>query len=163
MNYLKIKKIAESSGIKRFASGIDTSKLCSIGAGVKAAALITADSAESLIRLMELLTEEKIRYIIIGGGTNTIFTADQPDLVLIRLGKPLGRISIDDSGIIEAGASASMPVLVRKAASSGLDLAFMAGIPGTVGGGICGNSGSSDKWICDSIREVEYICRTDRG
>jgi UDP-N-acetylmuramate dehydrogenase len=92
-----------------------------------------------------------------------IFTADHPDLVLIRLGKSLGRINIDDEGILEAGASAGMPVLVKKAADCGLDLSFMAGIPGTVGGGVCGNSGSSGKWIYDSIYEVEYIRWSKKG
>jgi UDP-N-acetylmuramate dehydrogenase len=56
-----------------------------------------------------------------------------------------------------------MPVLVKKAADCGLDLTFMAGIPGTVGGGICGNSGSSGKWIFDTILEVEYIRRLKNG
>ncbi len=163
MNYSKINKITESCGIKKPVFDIDTSKLCSMGAGRKSAALITADSAESLLRLMTALEEEKIKNMVIGGGTNMIFTEDRPDLVLIRLGQSLGKISIDNNGVIETGASADMPVLVKKAAGSGLDLAFMAGIPGTAGGAVCGNSGSSGKWINDSIREVEYIRRTDRG
>jgi UDP-N-acetylmuramate dehydrogenase len=163
MNYSKIKKIAESCGIKKPVFDINTSSLCSIGAGGKAAALFTADSAESLLRLMSSLEKERIRYVLIGGGTNIIFASDQPDLVIIKLGRPLDKISIDKKGIIKTGASAGMPVLVKKAAECGLDLTFMAGIPGTVGGAVCGNSGSSVKWIYDSIREVEYIRRRNNG
>jgi UDP-N-acetylmuramate dehydrogenase len=163
MNYLKIKKIIKSSGIRKPVFGVNTSGLCSMGAGGKASALITADSAESLIRVLTSLEEEEIEYAIIGGGTNIVFTGDNIDIVLIKLGRSLGKISIDAEGIIETGASAGMPVLVKKAAGRGLDLSFMAGIPGTVGGAVCGNSGSKDQWIYDSIREVEYIRRTDKG
>jgi UDP-N-acetylmuramate dehydrogenase len=92
-----------------------------------------------------------------------VFTGDHQDLIIIRLGKSLGGISIDDKGMIEAGASAGMPVLVKKAADFGLDLTFMAGIPGTVGGGVWGNSGSSSRWIYDSISEIEFVRRTANG
>jgi UDP-N-acetylmuramate dehydrogenase len=163
MNYSKIKKITENCGIKTPVFDINTSKLCSIGAGGKAAALMTVDSAESLLKVMTYLEKEKIDYIIIGGGTNIVFTGDHTDLVIIKLGKLLGGISIDNEGKIKAGASLNMPVLVKKAADRGLDLAFMAGIPGTVGGGILGNSGSSGKWIYDAICEVEYIRRIHTG
>jgi UDP-N-acetylmuramate dehydrogenase len=163
MNYLKISKIAETCGIKKPVFDIKTSGLCSMGAGGKAAALITADSTQSLAGLLTSLKEEKMEYAIIGSGTNIVFTRDLPGLILIKLGESMGSISIDDEGIIEAGASASMSLLVKRAASAGLDLSFMAGIPGTLGGAVCGNSGSSGRWIYEAIQEIKFIRRLKDG
>jgi UDP-N-acetylmuramate dehydrogenase len=163
MNYSKIKKIIDSTNIKKAMYGCDTSRLCSIRAGGRAAALVTAGTGEELISLLKALERENTRYLILGGGTNILFTRDLPDLVLIKLGRPLGNIDIDNEGRIEAGAAAPTAVLVNKAAAAGKDLTFLAGIPGTVGGAIAGNSGSTEKWICQSITRLRYIRRGKSG
>jgi len=163
MNYSRIKKIADKAGIKDTVPDCNTARLCSMGAGGKAAALITVDAAPSLAGLLNLLEEENIRYLMIGGGTNIVFTGKYLDLVLIKLGKPMKNIEIDRSGNITAGAAAEMKLLVTKAAARGLDLAFMTGIPGTLGGAVAGNSGSSGSWICGSIIKLDYIRKTEKG
>ena len=163
MNYSKIKKIIDRTNIKKVIYGCDTSRLCSIKTGGKTGALVTVDNYGELASLLEILEKENKRYIILGGGTNILFIRDLPDLVLIKLGKSLGKITVNIEGQIEAGAAASTAVLVKKAAEAGKDLTFLAGIPGTLGGAITGNSGSAEKWICNSITSIRYIRRRGSG
>jgi UDP-N-acetylmuramate dehydrogenase len=106
---------------------------------------------------------EDVDFLILGGGTNILFTRDLPDLVLVRLGRSLGKLTIDGEGRIEAGAAASTAMLVKRAAAAGNDLTFLAGIPGTIGGAVIGNSGSSEEWICQRITELRYINRGKQG
>ena len=127
------------------------------------AAVVTASSEEELLHLLDTLEKEGIRYMMLGGGTNLVFTRDVPDLVLVRLGRGLGKIISKGEGSIEAGAAASTPLLVDKAASSGSDLSFLAGIPGTLGGAVAGNSGTADTWIGDRIASLKYIHRGSTG
>jgi UDP-N-acetylmuramate dehydrogenase len=163
MNYSRIKKIADKAGIKETVPDCNTARLCSMRAGGKAAALITVDNAPALADLLNLLEEENIRHMIIGDGTNIVFAGNYLDLVIIKLGKPMKNIEIDGSGKITAGAAADVQLLVRKAAARGLDLAFMTGIPGTLGGAVAGNSGSSGNWICGSIIKLDYIRKLEKG
>jgi len=162
MNSSKIKKIIESAGIEDAVFNCDTSRLCSIAAGGRAAALVTSESAGEIAGLMAALSEAGIGFLMFGGGTNILITRDIPDLVLIKPGKSMGRISINN-GTIEAGAAAAVPALVKKAAGAGLDLSFLAGIPGTAGGAVSGNSGSLKEWICSYIESMEYIGHGTNG
>ncbi len=163
MNYSMIKQIIKKTNIGKAVFGSDTSKFCSIRAGGKVPALVTVQAPEEMISLLTVLDREKIKYNILGGGTNILFTRDLPDLVLVKSGKALGHVNIYPEGRIEVGGAASTEVLVRKAAEEGMDLTFLAGIPGTVGGAIAGNSGSSDKWICDNIVNLKYIRKDKNG
>jgi UDP-N-acetylmuramate dehydrogenase len=163
MNYSSIKKVIDREKIKKVIYGCQTSRFCSIRTGGRAAALVTADTEEQLISLLKVLDGEDVRYLILGGGTNILFTRDLPDLVLVKLGRSLGKIAIDVEGRIEAGAAASTAILVKKAAEAGNDLTFLAGIPGTVGGAVTGNSGSAEEWISQSITGLRYIRRGNQG
>lgn len=163
MNYSKIKQVIKNNNLGKASFEVDTSRLCSIRSGGKVPALVTVNTQAELINLLTLLNSEGIRYFIIGGGTNILFKHDIPDLVLIRPGKAMGGVTVYPDGRIGAGSAALTAVLVKKAAEAGMDLTFLAGIPGTVGGAISGNSGSSDKWICDSIISLRYILRDKSG
>lgn len=163
MNYLKIKQIIDRIKVRKAIFNCDTSGLCSIRAGGRAAALVTVDTAEELISLITALEKEDTGYLMLGGGTNMVFAGGSLDRVLIRLGRSLGKIIFSGEDQIEAGAAASTAVLVSKAAAAGLDLTFLSGIPGTVGGAVSGNSGSAERWICDSIIRLKYVHRSKTG
>ncbi len=160
MNFSKIKRITGELGLKKVIFDCDTSKLCSIGAGGRSAALVIVEDTEKLLSLIEALEKSNIKYIILGGGTNTVFGGGPMDHVLIKPGRSFGDINIEPGIKIEAGAALGTSNLVMKAARHGLDLAFLAGIPGTIGGAICGNSGTSGQWISGCIGRLKYITRS---
>ena len=96
---------------------------------------------------------------IMGGGSNLLVAdAGIPECVL--------RISADRPAIHLAGktlcVSAATPLdaLAEFAADQGLaGLGFAAGIPGTVGGGICGNAGAFGRQLGDVLARVEVLTR----
>jgi len=162
MNFLKIKLITRELGLEKVVLDCDTSKLCSIGAGGRSAALIIIDDKEKLLPFMEALEKNGIKYFILGGGTNIFFGSGPMEYVLIKLGRSFKNIKIDPERKIEAGAGAGTTNLVKKAAKNGFDLAFLAGIPGTIGGAIHGNSGTGGQWICSKIGTIKYIYKNGK-
>jgi len=162
MNFLKIKAITRELGLKKVVLDCDTSKLCSIGAGGRSAAFIIIDDKEKLLPFIEALEKSGIRYIILGGGTNIVFGSGPMEYVLIKLGRSFKKIKIDPGRKIEVGAGAGNANLFMKAAKNGFDLAFLAGIPGTMGGAISGNSGTGDQRICSKIDIIKYIYKSGK-
>ena len=159
MNFLKIKAIAAELDLKNVIYDCDTSKLCSIGAGGKAAALITIDDVKKLLMLIKVFEKNAIKYIILGGGTNIVFGGGRMEYALIKMGESFKGIQMKPEKKIEAGAGAGTANLVMKTAKNGSDLSFLAGIPGTIGGAVYGNSGTAGKWIAGSIETIKYICK----
>jgi UDP-N-acetylmuramate dehydrogenase len=156
MRFSKIKSVTRELGIKKAVFNCDTSKLCSIGTGGTAAALITVDDEEMLLSLIEALEYNRLKYIILGGGTNIVFGDGFIECAIIRQGNSFENIKIGTKEI-EAGAAVKTSRLVAEAARGGFDLSFLAGIPGTAGGAICGNSGTRGMWISDFIKSLKYL------
>ena len=83
---------------------------------------------------------------VLGGGSNVLFPdAGFPGLV-IRLAGSLSRIALDEkAGRISAGGGAPFMRLGRRLAALGFsDFLFACGIPGTVGGAVRMNAGTSE-------------------
>ena len=100
-----------------------------------------------------------IPWRIMGGGSNLLVAdAGIPDAVLrIHSGLPDCRL---DGGMVCASAGTALDALARFAAEEGrAGLGFAAGIPGTVGGGICGNAGAFGAALGDALDRVEVLTR----
>ena len=94
-----------------------------------------------------------------GGGSNLLVAdAGIPEAVLrIHSGLPDCRL---DGGRICASAGTALDALARFATEEGqAGLGFAAGIPGTVGGGICGNAGAFGAALGDVLDRVEVLTR----
>jgi UDP-N-acetylmuramate dehydrogenase len=129
--------------------------LTSMRCGGRIAQLITAESMDDLLRLLAGLNE----YIILGGGYNTIFPDGMTLTPVIRLGEAFEAVDADASGMLYAGAGASIASMLALCTEKGLSgIEFMAGIPGTVGGMIRMNAGTNDRGIMDVL---SYIDLTD--
>ena len=157
MNYLEIRERIDRSGSGKMVPDYAVSGLNSLGTGGKAAALIRADSIEGLVFILELLDSNSVDYVILGSGTNTVFPDGAFGTVIVKLGKSFDHCGFKDGGIIYAGGACSTRTLVVKAAKQGYDLSPLAGIPGTIGGAVSGNSGTGPRGICDYIITLKAI------
>ena len=157
MNYLKIKEKIDRSGSGKIVLDYDVSRLNSLGTGGKTAALIRADSVEGLVYILELLDSNSMDYVILGSGTNTVFPDGTFGTIIVKLGKSFDHCSFTGDGTICAGGACGTRALVMKAAKQGYDLSPLAGIPGTVGGAVSGNSGTGPLGICDYIITIKAI------
>ena len=100
--------------------------------------------------LLEYLNKEKIKYIILGNGSNVIIGDSVYDGVIIVLTK-INDIKIDNNVII-AECGAMLPKMCNVATSNGLKgLEWASGIPGTLGGSVVGNAGAYLSCIFDYL------------
>ena len=103
--------------------------------------MVFPKNVECLISLINKLKKDKIKYMVLGKGSNTLFSDKEYDGVIIKLDE-LNHISVHENKIV-AGAGASMMKVCREAIRHELaGLEFAAGIPGTVGGCIYMNAGA---------------------
>jgi len=95
------------------------------------------------------------RLIILGGGSNTLFSDGPVDAAVIKIGAPLDKLSIVDCVELRAEAGAPFAKVARTACSAGLTgLEWACGIPGTVGGVAVGNAGAFGGCTADVVKSV---------
>ena len=102
--------------------------------------VIIPSNIEELINLIKYVKENKLKYKLIGSGSNLIFDGDY-DGILIKLEK-IDHCTIKGTKII-VGSGYLLQKLAIKTCKLGLTgLEFATGIPGTVGGACANNSGA---------------------
>ena len=141
--------------LKKYGSvkaNIDLSKYSTLKIGGKAAFLIEVQKEALLNELLTFLTGEGIRFFILGGGSNILFSDEDFDGVVIKIA--ISQIEVVDD-FIEAWAGAPLALVLNTAVKNGLTgLEWAAGIPGTLGGAIRGNAGAMGQSMKDCIQKV---------
>ena len=103
-------------------------------------AVVLPTDLDQLKKLLSFLKKHKIKYKIIGNGSNLIFNSHY-DGVLIKLDH-WNQLEIKQNHV-KVGAGYSIMKLALKASRMGLSgLEFATGIPGTVGGTVFMNAGA---------------------
>lgn len=122
------------------------------------------EDTDSLVFLLSLLKKENIRFFILGGGSNIVFTDSVFDGVVVSLLK-INKITVienteikDDDVLIQTDAGSSIASFVNFCAENGFSGAEeFAGLPGTVGGALFMNARCFEKSISDLFVEAYYI------
>ena len=117
---------------------------------------ITPKDLNELIDLVKYLREKNIKYMILGNGSNTIFSSKEYDGVIINLTN-LNSMSIDKN-IITVEAGYQLIKLSMDALNNSLSgLEFAAGIPGNVGGAVFMNAGAYKSDMSNLIKTVTFL------
>lgn len=112
---------------------------------------------EELRKLLEYLNKERIKYIILGNGSNVIIGDSVYEGVIIVLTK-INDIKIDSNGIMTAECGAMLPKMCNVATNNGFKgLEWASGIPGTLGGSVVGNAGAYLSCIFDYLIDVTVL------
>ncbi len=123
--------------------------------GGHAAIAAFPDSSESMCRVLDLLGHTRIKYTVMGRGSNVLFADDFYDGVLVFTSH-LKQIVTHDS-IIEADAGALIGQMAETACERGLaGLEFLFGIPGSCGGAVFMNAGAYDGEIASVLAYSEF-------
>lgn len=124
--------------------------------GGKADLFISCHSYHSLRRTIEVLSRERVPWVIIGKGSNLLVADEGYRGAVITLGSEFSRFVLGDDGrTITVGAGAILARVVNEALSKELSgLEFAVGIPGTVGGAVSMNAGSRTEWIGSLVQDV---------
>ncbi len=98
---------------------------------------------------------------MLGAGSNVLFGDGGFDGIVVRL---TGEFQLVTFGmnVVKAGAGVRLGSLIQKTVSRSLSgLECVAGIPGTLGGSLAGNAGTSEGSIGDLVIDVDVL--TDAG
>ena len=122
--------------------------------GGEADVYIKADSAENIIKAVNVLKEENVGYIIIGNGSNLLVSDKGIAGAVIEIGSLMNNITVNGTKIY-AQAGALLSSLSAAAADNSLTgLEFASGIPGSVGGAVFMNAGAYGGELCQVVRSV---------
>jgi UDP-N-acetylmuramate dehydrogenase len=118
----------------------------SLAIGGPADVVVSPEDPVSVKNIVLLLGRQRMTFLPLGGGTNVLVRDGGIEGVVIKC-KAFGRIEIihDAGDTVELFAEAGVPLqklvnVCREHGYAGME--GLTGIPGTLGGAICGNAGS---------------------
>lgn len=125
--------------------------------GGNAELFLKPKSIEELVKILEIIKKENIKYYVVGKGSNLLVNDDGFDGIIINIGNNMSAINIIDNKIfVEAGCSfKKLSKFALDNNLSGLEYAY--GIPGTVGGAIAMNAGAYGGEVKDNIISAKIL------
>jgi len=98
--------------------------------------------------------------LLIGKGTNLLVSDRGFPGLVVRLSGRFLDVTVAADGTVTAGGAAPLPRVARAAADAArCGLEFLAGIPGTVGGGVAMNAGGHGSEISDRLVGADVVDR----
>ena len=160
MNYNEFKeKLLNYIDEEHIKLDAETADIVSFRCGGRAAMLIEPANLSELFSAVEECRAASIPFILLGNGSNTLFTDKGYDGVVIRIGSGIDRYRIEGQTVF-AEPGISLALLAKAAAKEGLSgLEFASGIPGSVGGAVYMNAGAYGGEMKDVVHSVSSLNR----
>lgn len=157
MKFLQIKDDLISMDVGKIIEDEPLYKHTTYKVGGPARIYLMVKDVESLVETIKYCRKHRIKHMVIGRGSNLLFSDKEYEGVIISLNECFNQVKINGS-IIKAQAGVSMISLAYQAAKTGLSgFEFMGGIPGSVGGGIFMNAGAYKFDIASVIKTVTLL------
>lgn len=143
-------------------AGVFLSEMSTFRIGGRARAVAYPDTADSLCESVRAAKECGLSFLVIGNGSNTLFSDDGYDGLVISTDK-LRAFSFEGERAF-CSAGVSLPSFSKKAAELGLSgLEFACGIPAYLGGAIYMNAGAHGGEMSDAVLKTRaYDADSDR-
>jgi UDP-N-acetylmuramate dehydrogenase len=130
------------------------------GVGGPADAWVSVTREEELAALVNLTSDRGWPLMIVGNGTNALFSDAGARGVVARM--QIEAYALEDlpdgSARLVAGGGVNLPKLINDLAGKGLaGLEWGAGVPGTIGGGIVSNAGAHGACIADTLESARVL------
>ncbi|WP_320130164.1 UDP-N-acetylmuramate dehydrogenase [uncultured Sphaerochaeta sp.] len=136
--------------------GVSLSEHTTIHTGGKADWAAYPSDFEELRALLDFAKEQKLPVTILGGGSNSLIS-DEGIAGLTIITTHLTRLHISGE-LFCVRCGLSLDRAIDRSIEAGLSgLENLGGIPGTIGGAICGNSGANKVQISDLLYYVDYM------
>ncbi|RGP55270.1 UDP-N-acetylmuramate dehydrogenase [Pseudomonas abyssi] len=137
----------------------DLTSLNSFKVKAKARQLVEFNEAEELTAYLGNLDQQPNSFLILGGGSNTLFTKDYDGIVLKSADTKIEELSVSEKEItIRAGAACDWDNFVAHCTSRGWNgLENLTLIPGTVGAAPVQNIGAYGTEVSDLILSVQCV------
>jgi|GEM_PF-181120 len=132
--------------------------LTTMQVGGPATYLVRVHNREELVDVMCFVEQEGMPWLVLGKGSNIIFSDQGFRGLIVQLDGDFKIMEGRPGDTIYLGAGVShaelIPFLLKKGIGG---LEFLSGYPGTIGGDIYGNSGTSEVATADTIKAVELL------
>ncbi len=134
----------------------------SFGIGGPAEMLCLPRSLEELEAVVAWANQKNLPLIVLGAGSNVLISDEGLRGVVVVLRRGFDRLRSKGSGRsfvrLEAGAGLKISRLTAEAGAKGwVDLVFLTGVPGTVGGAVVTNAGTEQGSMGQVVRRIEMI------
>ena len=127
------------------------------GIGGPADLMIFPKSKQDLIKVIEIINENKIQLTILGSGSNVLVSDYGIRGAVISLKNSLKQVEVDDN-ILYAECGTMLGKIVKHAVKNNLiGLENLNGVPGTLGGALIMNAGAWGGEISENLIHVEVI------
>jgi UDP-N-acetylmuramate dehydrogenase len=127
--------------------------------GGRAKYFFIAKTKEDLIRAVYVAKKLRLKFFILGGGSNLLVSDKGYDGLIIKTKN--SKLEIRKKGaVINFFCGAGIPLanlVLESIKNSAEGLEWAAGIPGTAGGAIFGNAGAFNESMSSNIEEVEVL------
>ena len=132
-------------------------KYTTYGIGGQAKFFVIPESKQSLLDLISYLNKNKLKYFILGSGSNLLVNDKGFDGVVVSIKRSLETIKIENSKLyVECGAM--LGTIVKECIKNNLSgIENLVGVPGTLGGALVMNAGAWGGEISDKLQSVEII------
>jgi len=128
--------------------------------GGPAEAWVEAGDEAALRAALGFCRERGVPVILLGRGSNVLVSDQGLAGVVLTLAGEFERVRVEGETIV-AGGAAGLDTIAERAEQAGLAGAeFLAGIPGTLGGGFRTNAGAFDRSLLDVVVRVRALSRS---
>ena len=128
---------------------------CTLRVGGPARYFFVARTREDLVRAIRGARKLNIKFVVLGGGTNTLASDQGFDGLVVKIAA--SEIRLEGSRVY-ADAGVLSVFAARKAAEAGLSgIEWMATLPGTVGGAVRGNAGAFGSETKDHLESIDIL------
>lgn len=134
----------------------------SFKAGGTCECLLIVDSESELSDALSELSRDGKKHILLGNGSNTLFSDGVYNGTVIKLGEGFNKISASGN-ILTVGAATLLSKVAREAMNLGLGgLEAISGIPGSVGGALFMNAGAYGGEMSHVVKNA-YVMNCNGG
>ncbi len=139
----------------RIQENVPLAQYTTFGIGGSAEYFAEPKSAEEIIECCKWAKQKNLPILVLGGGSNVLISDKGFDGLVIKIENC--KFKIENFQIV-AEAGVSLAKFVAEAVSAGLSgLEWAIGIPGTVGGAVCGNAGAFGKETANNLESVKAL------
>ncbi len=146
----------EKNNIGKIEKEVFLSKYTTYKVGGLCDAIIYPKNVEKLVALIKILKKYKMKYKVLGNGSNVLFSDKKYNGIIIKLNS-LDNIELVGNKITVGAGYQLMRLAAFATKHSLTGLEFASGIPGTVGGAVFMNAGAYKSDMGYVVKEVKVL------
>ena len=152
----EILKQLKKESIGKILTDVPLSQYTTYKVGGNAKIVVYPENTEKLVKLIKLLKNNQVKFMVLGFGSNVLFSDKTYDGVIIKLDE-FNDITFKRNKVT-AGAGASLMKVALMSVRKGLSgLEFATGIPGSIGGAVYMNAGAYKSDMGYVVTEVKVL------